>query len=54
MVSFTFCNPTEILFGKGQIAALKDLVSAEENILLLYGGGSIKTNGVGPVKLTEG
>lgn len=46
MLNFEFKNPTKILFGKGQIAALKTLVPAQPKVLLLYGGGSIKTNGV--------
>lgn len=46
MVSFRHSNPTEILFGQGQIAALPDLLPSDARVLLLYGGGSIKTNGV--------
>ena len=46
MENFTFHNPTKILFGAGQISALTDLVPAGKPILLIYGGGSIKTNGV--------
>ena len=46
MENFIFQNPTKIVFGAGQIAALTDLVPAQSRILLLYGGGSIKTNGV--------
>lgn len=46
MVQFQLCNPTDIRFGQGQIAALADLVPADACVLLLYGGGSIKTNGV--------
>ncbi len=46
MVQFRLKNPTDILFGKGEIAALKDLVPAGTRVLLLYGGGSIKKNGV--------
>jgi NADP-dependent alcohol dehydrogenase len=46
MVQFQLCNPTEIRFGKGQIAALAELVPADARVFLLYGGGSIKRNGV--------
>ncbi|NEI72565.1 iron-containing alcohol dehydrogenase [Rhizobium lusitanum] len=46
MMTFQLCNPTEIRFGKGQIATVGDLVPTDARILLLYGGGSIKTNGV--------
>ncbi len=43
---FDFCNPTDIRFGQGQIAALDGLVPKNAKVLLLYGGGSIKSNGV--------
>ncbi|HJW55757.1 MAG TPA: iron-containing alcohol dehydrogenase, partial [Burkholderiaceae bacterium] len=46
MLNFDFYNPTRILFGKGRIAGLPDVVSAKARVLLLYGGGSIKQNGV--------
>ncbi len=46
MIHFRLNNPTQILFGPGQIAALTELVPADARVLLLYGGGSIKTNGV--------
>lgn len=46
MQNFIFKNPTEILFGRGQIAALATRVPAHTPVLLLYGGGSIKRNGV--------
>jgi NADP-dependent alcohol dehydrogenase len=46
MVSFALCNPTDVRFGKGQIAALNGLVAPAARVLLLYGGGSILRNGV--------
>ncbi|MEO1384495.1 MAG: iron-containing alcohol dehydrogenase [Bacteroidota bacterium] len=46
MQNFEFHNPTNLIFGKGQIAALKDQVPADAKVLMLYGGGSIKKNGV--------
>ena len=46
MNNFTFYNPTEVVFGKGTITQLTKLVAPEEKILLTYGGGSIKKNGV--------
>jgi NADP-dependent alcohol dehydrogenase len=42
---FDFSNPTRILFGAGQIAQLGSLVPASARVLVLYGGGSIRTNG---------
>jgi len=46
MVHFTLCNPTAIRIANGQIAATADLSPADANILMLFGGGSIKQNGV--------
>ncbi|WP_123104237.1 iron-containing alcohol dehydrogenase [Acidithiobacillus sulfuriphilus] len=46
MQNFTFYNPTKILFGQGQIAALKAELPSSAKILLTYGGGSIHRNGV--------
>jgi len=46
MNNFSFHNPTKIVFGEGQISALTDLLPANARILLTYGGGSIKKNGV--------
>ncbi len=46
MQNFVFRNPTEILFGRGTIAEVGSRVPSNAPVLLLYGGGSIKTNGV--------
>ncbi len=46
MKNFVYANPTRILFGKGQIAALAKQVPESAKVLLTYGGGSIKANGV--------
>lgn len=46
MNNFEFYNPVRICFGKGKIAKLSKLVPKGANILLTYGGGSIKKNGV--------
>lgn len=46
MDNFTFYNPTRIVFGTGTIAKLSKLVPKKATVLLLYGGGSIKQNGV--------
>lgn len=46
MNNFTHYNPTRILFGKETIAQLASLVGPDQSILLTYGGGSIKRNGV--------
>ncbi len=46
MLNFTFHNPTKILFGKGQIAAIAQEIPQGQRVLMTYGGGSIKQNGV--------
>jgi len=46
VLNFDFYNPTQILFGQGQIASLAKQVPAGARVLLVYGGGSIKHNGV--------
>jgi NADP-dependent alcohol dehydrogenase len=46
MTSFRLCNPTQILFGAGQLAQLESLVPAGTRVLVLFGGGSIRRNGV--------
>ncbi|MDB9398937.1 iron-containing alcohol dehydrogenase [Microcystis aeruginosa CS-567/02-A1] len=46
MENFVFYNPVKILFGKGQIANIAAEIPADAKILLIYGGGSIKSNGV--------
>jgi NADP-dependent alcohol dehydrogenase len=46
MDNFEFYNPTRIIFGKGTIAKLSKRVPRKAKIMLLYGGGSIKDNGV--------
>jgi NADP-dependent alcohol dehydrogenase len=46
MFNFTYHNPVKIIFGKDQIAALTNLIPADYRVLLAYGGGSIKKNGV--------
>jgi NADP-dependent alcohol dehydrogenase len=46
MNNFDFQNPTKILFGKDQITKLSEEIPENAKVLLLYGGGSIKKNGV--------
>jgi len=46
MLNFTFHNSTRIHFGTEQIAQIKQEIPANARVLLLYGGGSIKKNGV--------
>lgn len=46
MNNFTYHNPVQIVFGKGTIGQLASLIPAGKKILMTYGGGSIKQNGV--------
>ncbi|AHV98779.1 iron-containing alcohol dehydrogenase [Paenibacillus sabinae] len=47
MNPFKFSNPTKILFGRGQVEEIKnEIPSYGRRVLLLYGGGSIKKNGM--------
>jgi NADP-dependent alcohol dehydrogenase len=46
MLNFEFRNPTKIIFGKGQIDKLSQEIPANAKVLLLFGGGSIKKNGI--------
>ena len=46
MKNFEFYNPVKIFFGEGQIDRLSQEISPFSSILLTYGGGSIKRNGV--------
>ncbi|WP_421285104.1 iron-containing alcohol dehydrogenase [Aeromonas veronii] len=46
MYNFQYANPTRICFGEGQIASLPELIPLGSRLLVLYGGGSIKQNGV--------
>lgn len=44
---FTYCNPTKLYFGEGAISDLKgELAKYGDNVLFVYGGGSIKKNGI--------
>ena len=46
MNNFEFKNPTKIIFGKDTIQKLETEIPNDAKVLLLYGGGSIKKNGI--------
>lgn len=46
MNNFEFYCPTKMVFGKGSIAKLSALIDKNKKVLMIYGGGSIKKNGV--------
>lgn len=47
MYPYNLCLPTNLVFGKGRVSELPDLVRGMgRNVLLAYGGGSIKKIGL--------
>ncbi|NKF50475.1 iron-containing alcohol dehydrogenase [Shewanella sp. WXL01] len=46
MLNFSFHNTTKIHFGEGQISAISKEIPKDARVLMVYGGGSIKSNGV--------
>lgn len=46
MLNFEFQNPTKLIFGKGSIAKIADQFERRTKIMLTFGGGSVKNNGV--------
>ena len=46
MLNFEFQNPTKLIFGKGSIAKIERQFSRPTKIMLTFGGGSVKRNGV--------
>lgn len=45
--NFTYCNPTKLYFGENSLEALHtELQKYGNQVVLIYGGGSIKTNGI--------
>ena len=46
MYNFKFHNPTKIIFGKGMIAELAKEIPQDRHILITFGGGSVRSNGV--------
>ena len=46
MLNFSFQNTTKINFGEGQIKSIAKQIPSDAKVLITYGGGSIKSNGV--------
>ena len=46
MENFIFQNPTKLIFGKGMIARLAQEVPSGKRVMVTFGGGSVKKNGV--------
>ncbi|CAG36597.1 iron-containing alcohol dehydrogenase [Desulfotalea psychrophila] len=45
MLNFSFYNPTNIVFGEGQLQELDNLVPKDARVLITYGGGSAQRTG---------
>ena len=45
-MEFSFVNPTKIIFGQGQIATIQQEIPSSAKVMIIYGGGSIKQNGI--------
>lgn len=46
MNNFSFWNNTKIIFGAGEIAKLQQEIPADAKVMITFGGGSIKKNGI--------
>ena len=46
MKNFIFQNTTKLVFGKGQITKLSTLIPKDKKIMVTFGGGSVKRNGI--------
>ncbi|MGL5261146.1 MAG: iron-containing alcohol dehydrogenase [Bacteroides sp.] len=46
MKNFVFQNPVKLIMGKGMIAQLAKEIPQDKKVLLTFGGGSVKKNGV--------
>jgi len=46
MLNFVYHNPVRVIFGKNTIPQISDLIPTDAKVMMTYGGGSIKKNGV--------
>lgn len=46
MNNFIYHNPTKLVFGKGMISKLAALIPEGKRIMITFGGGSVRRNGV--------
>lgn len=46
MQNFIFQNPVKLIFGQGQIARLKYEIPLDKRVMITFGGGSVRHNGV--------
>ena len=46
MDNFIFQNPVKLIMGRGMIARLSKEIPSDKRIMITFGGGSVKKNGV--------
>lgn len=46
MRNFNYYNPVKIIFGKGRLDEIGEYIPKSSKIMITYGGGSIKNNGI--------
>ena len=46
MNNFKFQNTTKLIFGKGMIASLAEEIPSDKRVMITFGGGSVRKNGV--------
>ncbi len=46
MENFAYYNPTRLILGRGEIARLADHIPTNAHVLVTFGGGSVKRNGI--------
>lgn len=46
MENFIFQNPVKLIMGRGMIARLAKEIPSDKRIMITFGGGSVKKNGV--------
>ncbi|WP_437216284.1 iron-containing alcohol dehydrogenase [Pectobacterium sp. LFLA-215] len=46
MQNFVYQNTAKILFGRNQISSLSQEIAIDKRVMIVYGGGSVKRNGV--------
>lgn len=46
MIDFTYYSPTKVIFGKNSLNKLGESLNGFKHVLIHYGGGSVKKNGI--------
>ena len=46
MDNFIFQNPVKLIMGRGMIGRLSEEIPADKRVMITFGGGSVKKNGV--------